>query len=142
MGKTITNGWKPFCNGFKRDHYEKLICVREFLEGLAKYCFNNHFSPDIGTLENNIPPLDKSEDGDKVSTCRALHLSSCISPSAAASTIYDIALNSASSISIGYQHIAEREEATEGGIYKRLTRGYCSGSFTNGKICHNRSLWF
>ena len=54
-----------------------------------------------------------------------------ISPSAEASTIYDITINSASSISytlvastIVSQNTDEREEVIEGGRYNRLARGY------------------
>ena len=32
MGMTITNYWKLFRYGVKRDHYDKLICIREFSE--------------------------------------------------------------------------------------------------------------
>ena len=32
---TITNFWKLFRYGVKRDHYEKLTSIREFLEQLA-----------------------------------------------------------------------------------------------------------
>ena len=42
-------------------------------------------------------------------------------------------LNSASSISIGSQNIGEKEEAKQVGRYNRLTRGYCSGRFLNGR---------
>ena len=45
----------------------------------------------------------------------------------------DMTLNSASSISIGYQHIAEKEEAKKGGRYNRIARGYSSGKLPNGK---------
>ena len=100
---TITNCWKLFCYGVKRDHYDKLIGTREFLEQLAQDFFNNKFSSDIWTPEKNIHPLDEFDDGDTVSTCRALQFSSCISPSAAVSTIYDLTRNSASTISIGYE---------------------------------------
>ena len=106
MGMNITNCLKLFRYGVKSDHYDKLIGIREFSEQLAQDCFNNHFSTDIGTPENNISPLDKFNDGDTFSTCRALLFSSCIYPSAAVSTISDMTLNSASSISIGSQHIA------------------------------------
>ena len=81
-------------NWVKRDHYEKLIGIREFSERLAQDCFNNTFSPDRGTPPKNIPPLDEVNDGDKFSTCRALQFSSCISPSAAIITIYNMTLNS------------------------------------------------
>ena len=40
---------------------------------------------------------------------------SCVSPSAAVNTISDMTLNSASSISAGSQHMAEKEEAKQGG---------------------------
>ena len=36
MRMTITNCWKLFRYGFKRDHYEKLIGIKEFSERLAK----------------------------------------------------------------------------------------------------------
>ena len=73
MGMTINNFWKLFCYGVKRYHYDKLIGIREFSKGLAQDFFNNPFSPDRGTPENNISPLDEVDDGDTVSTCRALH---------------------------------------------------------------------
>ena len=108
MGMTITNCWKLLCYGVKRDHYEKLIGIREFLERLAQDCFHKNFSPDGGTPEKNIPNLDEVDDGDTVSTCRALQFSSCISPSAAVNTISDMTKNSASTISIGSEHISEK----------------------------------
>ena len=70
MGITITNCWKLFRYGVKRDHSEKLIGIREFSERLAQDCFNNNFSSDSGTPANNIPPLDEVDDKDTVSTCR------------------------------------------------------------------------
>ena len=75
MGMTITNCWKMFHCGVKRDHYDKLIGIRELSERIAQDCFNNHFSPDSGTPAKNIPPLDEVDDGDTVSTCHALHFS-------------------------------------------------------------------
>ena len=59
-----------------------------------------------GPPADNIPQLDEVNDEDTVSTCRALHFYCRISPSAAVSTISDMNLNSASSISIGSQHIS------------------------------------
>ena len=70
--------------------------------------FINTFSIDSGTPANNIPPLDEVDDVDTVPTFRAPHFYNCISPSAASRTISDMTLNSASSISIGSQHIAEK----------------------------------
>ena len=104
----INNCWKLFCCGVKIDHYEKLISIREFSERLAQDFFNNNFSPDRGTPAKNIPPLDEVDDGDTVSTCRELQFYSCISPSAAVSTISDMTLNSVSTISIGSEHISEK----------------------------------
>ena len=94
------------------------------------------------TLSNNIPPLDEVDDGEKFSTCLVLNFCSCSSPYASVSTISCITQYSASSISIGYQHIYEIGEAIEGVRYNRLTRGYCSGSLPNVKIHLKRSLWF
>ena len=142
MGMTIINCWKLFRYGVKRYHYGKFIGIRELLERLAQDCFNNPFLPDSGTPENNIPPLDEVDGGDTVSTCRALHFSGFISPSASVNTISEITLNSALSISIGSQHISKREEAREVGRYSRLTREYCSGRLPIGKRCLKRSLWF
>ena len=70
MGMTITNFWKLFCYGVKRDHYDKLIGIREFSERLAQDCFNNNFSNDSGNPENTIPLLYEVDDEDTVSTCR------------------------------------------------------------------------
>ena len=147
MGMTITNLCKIFRYGVKRYHYDKLVGIREFLERLALDCFKDPFSTDTGTPANNMPPLDEVDEGETVSTCRAIYFSSSISPSAAASTVSDITLNSASSTSytsvtstIGSQHTTEREEAREGGRYNRIFRGYCSGSLPNRKRCLKRTL--
>ena len=142
MGMNITNFWKLFRYGVKRDHYDKLIGIRELSERITQYCFNNNFSPNRGNLEKNIPTLDEVNDGDTFSTCRALHFSSCISPSAAVSTISNMTLNSASTISIGSEHISKKEESKQGGRYNRLTRYYCSGKLPNVNRCLQRSLWF
>ena len=119
-----------------------MIGIRELPERLSQDCFNNPFSPDSGTPAKNIPPLYEVDDGDKVSTCHALNFSSCIYCSTVASTISDITQYSASSISIGSQHISEIEEAREGGRYNRITIVYYSGRLTNGKIFLNRILGF
>ena len=108
MGMNITNFWKLSRYGIKRDHYDKLIGIREFLERLAQDCFNNKLSSDIETSAKNIPPLDEVDAGDIVSTCRALQFSSCIYPSAAVRTISDMTHNSASTIFFGSEHISEK----------------------------------
>ena len=56
MEINITTFWKLFCYGIKRNHYDKLIGIKEFLKQLAQGCFNNNFSPDRGNPSNNIPP--------------------------------------------------------------------------------------
>ena len=68
MRMAITNCWKLFRYGVKRDHHENLIGIREFLERLAQDSFKNPFSPDSGTTAKNIPPLDEVDDGDTVYT--------------------------------------------------------------------------
>ena len=135
MGMTITNCWKLFCYGVKRDHYDKLIGIREFSERFAQDCFNNNFSSDIGTQANNIPPLNEVDDEDTVSTFCSLQFSTSISPSAAVRTISDLTQSSDS-------HFSEKEEAKLGGRYNRITRGYCSQKLPNGKRRIYRSLWF
>ena len=102
---TITNCWKLFRYGVKRDHYDKLIGIIESSERLAQDCFNNKFSSDRGTPEKNILPLDEVDYGDTFSIFRALQFFSCISPSAAVSTISDMTQNSASTISIYIRQI-------------------------------------
>ena len=108
IGMTITNFWKLFRCGVKRDHYEKFIGIREFLERLAIDCFNSPSSTDTGTLSKNIPPLDEVDEGQTFSTSGALHFYSYIYPSAAASTISDITLNS--SLSIFYTSVTSTIE--------------------------------
>ena len=88
------------------------------MEQLDVDCLNNPFSDDTGTPTNNIPPLDEVDEGYIVSFFYTIHFSSSISPSIDIITIYDITLNSTSSISynlvtytIEPQHTSEREEA-------------------------------
>ena len=147
MGITITNFWKLFCYGVKRDPYDKFIGIREFLERLAFNCFNNTFSTDTGIPANNIPLLDEINDGETVSTCRSLRFFSSPSRSTEVRNISDITLNSASSSAcasvdstIGSQHTAEKKGAREGGRYNRTTRGYCNGRLPNGNILLKRTI--
>ena len=78
MVMTITNFWNIFHYRFKRYHYKNVFSNREFLERLALECFNDRFSTDTRTPENNIPPLDEVDEVEIVSTCRALHFSSML----------------------------------------------------------------
>ena len=118
MGMTITNCWKLFLYGVKREHYDKLIGIREFSERIAQDCYNNNFSSDSGTPAKTVPILVEVGEEVTVSTCRSLQFSTSISPSAAVSTISDLTQSSAS-------HFSEKEEAKLGGRYNRLTIGYC-----------------
>ena len=88
MGLIVTNSWGLFRYGVKRYHYGKLIGIREFTEQPALDSLNNPFSEHT--------PHNEVDEGETVSTCRALYFSISIFPSAAASTISDININSAS----------------------------------------------
>ena len=54
----------------------------------------------------------------------------------------NMTLNSASSISIGSQHIVENKEAKQGGRYNKLTKGYCSGNFPNENNASREAFGF
>ena len=43
-GDDIAHSWKLFRYGVKRDHYDKFISIREFLERIAVDCSNNSFT--------------------------------------------------------------------------------------------------
>ena len=49
IGITISSFWKLFGYGVNRDHYEKFIYIREFLELLSLGCFNITFTTDTKT---------------------------------------------------------------------------------------------
>ena len=87
MEIAITNLWKLFHYGIKRDDYEKLIGIREFSERLSLDCFKNIFQIILGPQKKNMPPLDKVNERETVSTFRAPHLSSSISSSTDVNTI-------------------------------------------------------
>ena len=57
MVMTITNCWKLFHCGIKRDLYEKLIGIRELSEGISEYCFNNIFQLILGPWQRTKLPL-------------------------------------------------------------------------------------
>ena len=70
---TIKILWGLFCYGFKRDHYEKYIGIRKFLQQLSLDCFNNCFTTDSVTLAQNMPLLHEVGDGDIVLTGCSIH---------------------------------------------------------------------
>ena len=51
---TVPNCWKLFCYGMKREHYDKLIRIRDFLELIDMDCFSNQLTTDTGNLEKYI----------------------------------------------------------------------------------------
>ena len=53
----MTNGWKLFRYGIKRENYDKFIGIREFLERIAMDCFSNLCTTDTGNLEKCITSL-------------------------------------------------------------------------------------
>ena len=73
MGINITNFWKLFCYGVKRDHYENFISIRELSQQLSQDFFKNDFSPYVGTPAKNTTPLEDVIYGYIASTFRSLH---------------------------------------------------------------------
>ena len=57
MGMTITNCWKLFLYGVKRDHYKKFIGIRELSEQLAQYSFKILFRLRLGPRQKTYLPL-------------------------------------------------------------------------------------
>ena len=72
------------------------------MEQLAVDCLNNHDSTDNGTLTKNIHPPDEVNEGYIDSTFHAIHFFISIYPSTEVRNVYDITLNSASSISYNF----------------------------------------
>ena len=108
MVMTITNFWKLFCYGVKREHYEKSIGIREFLEKISHDCFNNPFSIDTGTPAKNTPILDEVNYGYPVAIFCHIYFCTSLSYHTQDSNISDltvaIASLSASSFSTYFLH--------------------------------------
>ena len=116
MGMDITIIWEIFCFDFNRDHYEKLIGIREFSELIYIDCFDGPFTTYTGTPEKYLPLLDDGDEGETVSTRRAIYFHSSSYPSTQGRTISDFPLKSASysnsnllQSNIGYQSTALKE---------------------------------
>ena len=122
MGITITNCWKMFHYGVKKDHYDKFIGIREFLERIAADFFNDPFTTDTGTPEKNIPSLDYIDNKVTVSTCWSLNYSSSSPRNSEISTISDITIATAPTTDIDHTYLKELQ--LEGGRYNRASRGY------------------
>ena len=149
MWINITIIWKLFRYGVKIDQYEKLIGIRELSERLALDWSKNYFSTDTGTRKRTYLPLMRYIKERQFLLDLWFIFKGLISPSTEVRNISNITLNSASSISynlvtstVEYQNTAEIKEAIQGGIYKRIARGYCSGRLTNGKIFLKRNFSF
>ena len=140
MGITITNCWKLFFCGVKRDHHEKFIGIIEFLEWIAVYFFNNNFTTDTGTLENNILSIDDIDNKRTLCTCWSLKYSSSSYLDPKISRISDITIATAPTNYIG--HKALKEVQLEVWRYNTSARGYCYMRLTNEKRCLKSCLWY
>ena len=102
MGMTITNCWKLFCYGVKRDHYDKIIGVRELSEQIAVYCFGNTVITYKVTLSNIIPYLGDIDNEGIVYTYWGLNYSISSPRNSEISTISDITIATAPTTAIGH----------------------------------------
>ena len=82
------------------------------MEQIAVDCFNNNFTTDIGTQENNIPSLDEINNKDTVYTCHILNYSIYYPFNSEIITISDITIATAPTTAIG--HTASKEVELEG----------------------------
>ena len=140
MGMKITNCWKLFCYGVKRDHYDKIIGVRELSEQIAVYCFGNTVITYKVTLSNIIPYLGDIDNEGTVYTCKIINYSSSSPRNSYISTISYIMIDTALTTAICYK--APKEVELEGGRYNMAARSYYHRRSPNGKICVKRSLWY
>ena len=101
MGMTITNCWKLFRYGVKRDHYNSFISIRELLERINVDCFSNTFKTDKWMPEKNIPSLDDIDNEGNVSTFHIIKYSSSYPPNSEISTISDITIATDTTTAIG-----------------------------------------
>ena len=118
---TITNFWKLFCYGVKRNHCDKFINIRKFSEQISIDCFNNNFTKDTGTPENNIPSLDYIDNKGTVYNCRRIGYSSSSPHNSEISTILDITIATAPNTDIG--HTDSNEVELEGERYNMVDKG-------------------
>ena len=58
IGTTFTHFWKLFHYRVNREHYDKSIGIREFIEQISHDFFKNTFLTDFGNPDNIIPLLD------------------------------------------------------------------------------------
>ena len=129
-GMTITNFWKLFRYGVKREHYDKFIGIRELLEQIAVDSRSNNFKTYIGNPTKKIPPLDEIDNKGTVYTCRRFNYSSSSPHNSYIRTISDITITTAPTTAIGYTDL--NEVYLEGGRYNREARGYYHRILPNG----------
>ena len=140
MGMVITNCWKLFRYGVKRDRHDKFISIREFSEWIAVDWFNNTFTTYTGTPEKNITYLGDIYNEDTVFTCWNLNYYSSSPRNSEISTIPDITIATDWTTVIG--HTDSKEVELDGGRYNRAARDYWYRRLPNGNICLKRSLWY
>ena len=136
-------------NSFKRYNYDILIGIIEFSEQIAIDFFSNPFTTDTRTpyIYIYIPLLDEVNNGDTVSTCRSIHVSSTVYYSTHISTMSDLTLNSASSsastlevYTLVSNHSSEKEVSKYGRRYTSTVIGYCNVSVRNKRRCFSITL--
>ena len=107
MGMRINNCWELFHYGVNRDHYDKFIGIREFLERFDMECFSNSFTTYTGTPEKNIHYLGEIDNRVTLSTCHRLDYSSSSPRNSEIIKISEITIAIATHNAIG--HTASKE---------------------------------
>ena len=109
MGMKITNIWKLFSYGVKRDHHEKFIGISELSEQIAVDCFNNTFTTDTWITSKKIPYLGDIDNEGIVYTYWGLNYSISSPQNSEISTISDITIATAPTTDIGHTALKEVE---------------------------------
>ena len=102
IGAIITNCWKLFRYGVKRDHYYNFIGTRELSELISVYCFDNTFRTDTGEPSIKMPSLGDIYNEVIVYTFQRLNYSSSSPHNSDISTISDITFATAPTTDIGH----------------------------------------
>ena len=146
---TLTHFWKLLHYRVKIEHYCKEIGTREYLERVAHKCYHNPFPTETGTPAKNMSLLDAVGGEEPVAIHCCLDFTTSLSCAAqeisTSGLITPSFLSSASSLSatsLHSRHTLSGADNKEGGKYKKIQRGYCSGVLPNGKRCSKISLWF
>ena len=100
--------------------------------------FNNNFTTETGTTENNIPSLDGIDKEGTVSTFRSLNYSSSSPCNSGIITISDITIATATTTDIG--HTALKGVEKEVGRYNRAYGVHCNRRLPYVKRFLNRII--